>query len=127
MSPRSGDFLRPLVISGPSGTGKITLISRFMSEHPDKLWAPPVASNLLHPFVIVNIAALISKIFVGAMRGELTKCGIGTKDTVEWQWYMEHGLLGMDSQIVVPVPRTSMGLMKTTTFDFEFCEPTFAK
>ncbi|KAF8513309.1 hypothetical protein BU17DRAFT_68828 [Hysterangium stoloniferum] len=90
------------------------------------LWALPVASNLLHPFVIVNIAALISKIFVGAMRGELTKCGIGTKDTVEWQWYMEHGLLGMDSQIVVPVPRTSMGLMKTTTFDFEFCEPTFA-
>ncbi|KAF8513450.1 guanylate kinase [Hysterangium stoloniferum] len=36
MSPRSDDFLRPLVISGPSGTGKSTLISRLMSEHPDK-------------------------------------------------------------------------------------------
>ncbi|KAF8512546.1 guanylate kinase/L-type calcium channel beta subunit [Hysterangium stoloniferum] len=36
MSHRTGDFLRPLVISGPSGTGKSTLISRLMSEHPDK-------------------------------------------------------------------------------------------
>ncbi|KAF8513444.1 guanylate kinase [Hysterangium stoloniferum] len=35
MTPRT-DFVRPLVISGPSGTGKSTLISRLFSEHPDK-------------------------------------------------------------------------------------------
>ncbi|KAF8518923.1 guanylate kinase [Hysterangium stoloniferum] len=35
MSPCT-DFLRPLVISGPSGTGKSTLISRLFSEHLDK-------------------------------------------------------------------------------------------
>ncbi|KAF8494256.1 guanylate kinase [Gautieria morchelliformis] len=35
MPPRP-DFLRPLVISGPSGTGKSTLLSRLFKEHPDK-------------------------------------------------------------------------------------------
>ncbi|GJJ10395.1 hypothetical protein Clacol_004621 [Clathrus columnatus] len=30
------DFLRPLVISGPSGTGKSTLLARLFLAHPDK-------------------------------------------------------------------------------------------
>ncbi|KAF8587823.1 guanylate kinase [Ramaria rubella] len=30
------DFLRPLVVSGPSGTGKSTLLSRLFTDHPDK-------------------------------------------------------------------------------------------
>ncbi|KAI0309629.1 guanylate kinase [Amylostereum chailletii] len=30
------DFLRPLVLSGPSGTGKSTLLSRLFAEYPDK-------------------------------------------------------------------------------------------
>jgi len=35
MSPFK-DFLRPLVISGPSGTGKSTLIARLFMDHPEK-------------------------------------------------------------------------------------------
>ncbi|KAF8902955.1 guanylate kinase [Gymnopilus junonius] len=35
MSPRR-DFLRPLVLSGPSGVGKSTLLQRLFSEFPDK-------------------------------------------------------------------------------------------
>ena len=35
MSPYP-DFLRPLVISGPSGVGKSTLLQRLFSEFPDK-------------------------------------------------------------------------------------------
>ncbi|KAG6899873.1 hypothetical protein C0993_005843 [Termitomyces sp. T159_Od127] len=35
MSPRP-DFLRPLVLSGPSGVGKSTLLSRLFAEFPDK-------------------------------------------------------------------------------------------
>ncbi|KJA15566.1 hypothetical protein HYPSUDRAFT_148951 [Hypholoma sublateritium FD-334 SS-4] len=35
MSPRA-DFLRPLVLSGPSGVGKSTLLQRLFSEFPDK-------------------------------------------------------------------------------------------
>lgn len=35
MSPRS-DFLRPLVLSGPSGVGKSTLLQRLFVEFPDK-------------------------------------------------------------------------------------------
>ncbi|EDR14682.1 uncharacterized protein LACBIDRAFT_182374 [Laccaria bicolor S238N-H82] len=35
MSPRP-DFLRPLVLSGPSGVGKSTLLNRLFSEFPDK-------------------------------------------------------------------------------------------
>lgn len=35
MSPRT-DFLRPLVLSGPSGVGKSTLLNRLLSEFPDK-------------------------------------------------------------------------------------------
>lgn len=35
MSPYP-DFLRPLVISGPSGVGKSTLLQRLFSELPDK-------------------------------------------------------------------------------------------
>jgi guanylate kinase len=35
MSP-CPDFLRPLVISGPSGVGKSTLLQRLFSELPDK-------------------------------------------------------------------------------------------
>ncbi|KAJ7583389.1 guanylate kinase [Mycena floridula] len=30
------DFLRPLVLSGPSGVGKSTLLQRLFAEHPDK-------------------------------------------------------------------------------------------
>jgi uridine kinase len=30
------DFIRPLVISGPSGTGKSTLLQRLFKEFPDK-------------------------------------------------------------------------------------------
>ncbi|KAG6889967.1 guanylate kinase [Termitomyces sp. T32_za158] len=35
MSPRP-DFLRPLVLSGPSGVGKSTLLTRLFAEFPDK-------------------------------------------------------------------------------------------
>ncbi|THH32380.1 hypothetical protein EUX98_g1795 [Antrodiella citrinella] len=35
MSPLA-DFLRPLVISGPSGVGKSSLLSRLFKEYPDK-------------------------------------------------------------------------------------------
>ncbi|KAI0065640.1 guanylate kinase [Artomyces pyxidatus] len=35
MSPLA-DFLRPLVLSGPSGTGKSTLLTRLFAEFPDK-------------------------------------------------------------------------------------------
>ncbi|CDO77657.1 hypothetical protein BN946_scf184969.g8 [Trametes cinnabarina] len=35
MSP-AADFLRPLVISGPSGVGKSTLLKRLFAEYPDK-------------------------------------------------------------------------------------------
>jgi predicted AAA+ superfamily ATPase len=35
MSPRT-DFLRPLVLSGPSGVGKSTLLQRLFAEFPDK-------------------------------------------------------------------------------------------
>ncbi|EMD38856.1 hypothetical protein CERSUDRAFT_151559 [Gelatoporia subvermispora B] len=35
MSPLP-DFLRPLVISGPSGVGKSTLLQRLFAEYPDK-------------------------------------------------------------------------------------------
>ncbi|KAI9064144.1 guanylate kinase [Trametes sanguinea] len=35
MSP-AADFLRPLVISGPSGVGKSTLLKRLFAEFPDK-------------------------------------------------------------------------------------------
>ncbi|KAF8200379.1 guanylate kinase/L-type calcium channel beta subunit [Pholiota molesta] len=35
MSPRA-DFLRPLVLSGPSGVGKSTLLQRLFAEFPDK-------------------------------------------------------------------------------------------
>lgn len=35
MSPLP-DFLRPLVISGPSGVGKSTLLQRLFADHPDK-------------------------------------------------------------------------------------------
>ena len=35
MSPRA-DFLRPLVLSGPSGVGKSTLLQRLFAEYPDK-------------------------------------------------------------------------------------------
>ncbi|KAI0741445.1 guanylate kinase [Daedaleopsis nitida] len=35
MSPAT-DFLRPLVISGPSGVGKSTLLRRLFADHPDK-------------------------------------------------------------------------------------------
>jgi guanylate kinase len=35
MSPRP-DFLRPLVLSGPSGVGKSTLLQRLFAEFPDK-------------------------------------------------------------------------------------------
>jgi guanylate kinase len=30
------DFLRPLVLSGPSGVGKSTLLQRLLAEYPDK-------------------------------------------------------------------------------------------
>lgn len=30
------DFLRPLVLSGPSGVGKSTLLQRLFAEFPDK-------------------------------------------------------------------------------------------
>ena len=30
------DFLRPLIVSGPSGVGKGTLITRLFSDFPDK-------------------------------------------------------------------------------------------
>lgn len=30
------DFLRPLVLSGPSGVGKSTLLQRLFTEFPDK-------------------------------------------------------------------------------------------
>lgn len=35
MSPRT-DFLRPLILSGPSGVGKSTLLTRLFAEFPDK-------------------------------------------------------------------------------------------
>ena len=35
MSPLP-DFLRPLVMSGPSGVGKSTLLQRLFADHPDK-------------------------------------------------------------------------------------------
>lgn len=35
MSPRP-DFLRPLILSGPSGVGKSTLLQRLFAEFPDK-------------------------------------------------------------------------------------------
>ena len=35
MTPRP-DFLRPLVLSGPSGVGKSTLLQRLFAEFPDK-------------------------------------------------------------------------------------------
>ncbi|KAI0675466.1 guanylate kinase [Trametes maxima] len=34
--PSAADFLRPLVISGPSGVGKSTLLKRLFADHPDK-------------------------------------------------------------------------------------------
>ncbi|KAH9888884.1 guanylate kinase [Cubamyces lactineus] len=34
--PPAADFLRPLVISGPSGVGKSTLLKRLFAEFPDK-------------------------------------------------------------------------------------------
>ncbi|KAI0641884.1 guanylate kinase [Trametes meyenii] len=34
--PPAADFLRPLVISGPSGVGKSTLLKRLFADHPDK-------------------------------------------------------------------------------------------
>ena len=34
--PPSADFLRPLVISGPSGVGKSTLLKRLFADFPDK-------------------------------------------------------------------------------------------
>ncbi|KAI1796583.1 guanylate kinase [Ganoderma leucocontextum] len=34
--PPPADFLRPLVISGPSGVGKSTLLKRLFADHPDK-------------------------------------------------------------------------------------------
>ena len=37
MAPRLAvDFARPLVISGPSGVGKSTLLQRLFAEFPDK-------------------------------------------------------------------------------------------
>ncbi|KAG6828728.1 guanylate kinase [Tricholoma furcatifolium] len=35
MSPRT-DFLRPLILFGPSGVGKSTLLKRLFAEYPDK-------------------------------------------------------------------------------------------
>ena len=34
--PPAADFLRPLVISGPSGVGKSTLLKLLFADHPDK-------------------------------------------------------------------------------------------
>jgi len=33
---RRPDFLRPLVLSGPSGVGKSTLLHKLFAEYPDK-------------------------------------------------------------------------------------------
>ena len=45
------DFLRPLVLSGPSGVGKSTLLHRLLSEFPDK-FGFSVSRTPLPPFIM---------------------------------------------------------------------------
>lgn len=43
-------LLRPIVICGPSGTGKSTLLTKLFKDHPDKFAFSISRSSLLVPF-----------------------------------------------------------------------------
>lgn len=55
MSPRT-DFLRPLILSGPSGVGKSTLLQRLFAEFPDKFG---FSVSRMH-FIILRSSCLIA-------------------------------------------------------------------
>lgn len=57
----ASDFLRPLVLSGPSGVGKSTLLTRLFANHPTKFGfsvsrkePDPHFSKFLHPSLLIQ-------------------------------------------------------------------------
>lgn len=50
-SSAMADFVRPLVVSGPSGVGKSTLLARLFKTHPER-FGFSVSRALYHPICI---------------------------------------------------------------------------
>lgn len=81
--PPLADFLRPLLMSGPSGVGKSTLLQRLFAEFPDKFGfsvsRKEIISSLLpttkhRPLVQIPLALLV----LGKSTGNTTILSRGT-------------------------------------------------
>ncbi|PSR73805.1 hypothetical protein PHLCEN_2v10375 [Hermanssonia centrifuga] len=57
MSPLQ-DFLRPLLMSGPSGVGKSTMLTRLFADYPDKFGFSVSRKHPFHPLTSVRSPSL---------------------------------------------------------------------